>query len=776
MRASVFATLLVVVVALGGGWFFASRLLSPSDAVAQDVEATSDFYSIVLTQPLDPASPLHTGDTLVAIDGRSLASWEKLTVNPTVPHPQWRNGQQLVYTVERGAQTQHITVTLAPFRLATFLAAAGPYLLTVLLAEVIAIYVFVRRFTDAAARLVFLAFSMRFLYQVCCTLSLSPLNYTSGNNLRLFALWAGLAYPLSSCLLAHLTLTFPRCLPVIQRRPWVPQLLYIAPITAFVAVNAALVAPVGLDEVFGTIFGVANVVAYVGGFLIIVIGGIAQYRVHRDTSARQQWRLVTLPVVLTLVASNVRPWVGPLLGIPGLFAVNPQLGNGGHGDVLTLVSLLIPLGLTVAILRYRLWDFDVIVNRSLVYGLLSLLLLGVYSALVLGLGALAQTLTSTVRALVATGVVAILFQPLRLWLQRGINHLFYGWRDEPYRALAQLGHRLASTLAPSAVLPVIAETVGQTLRVPYVAITVAPADAATGRTPAPAAVYGSQTANVLRLPLSYQQSTVGELWLAPRAPDETFTAADIQLLADLARQIGIAVHAVQLTYDLQKSRERLVLAREEERRRLRRDLHDGLGPTLAALALKADTVGDLVPTEPEQAQALARELDGDIRATIGEIRRLVYALRPPTLDELGLLAALHECAEQYRDVTGAPAITLTLPSSLPPLPAAVEVAVLRITQEAMTNAVRHSAARTCAIQIGCTADALTLTITDDGIGLPQQVHAGVGLRSMRERAEELGGTCAIACGPAGGARVDVLLPLAPLIAPAVSPISSREVL
>lgn len=774
MRASILTTLLVAVVALGCGWFFANRLLSPSDGVAEDVEATTSLYAIVLTQPLDPSSPLQTGDTLVAIDGRSIASWEKLTVNPTVPHPQWRNGQQVVYTIERGAQTRQITVTLAPFHLTTFLAAAGPYLLTLLLAELIAIYVFVRRFTNAAARLVFLAFSMRFLYSACCALSLSPLNYTSGNNLWLFEFWAGLAFPLANTLFGHLTLVFPRPLPLIQRRPWLPRLLYIAPITSFVAINAALVAPAGPDEAFGIIYGAANTLAYVVGILIILIGGIAQYRAHRDTLARQQWRLVTLPVVVGFAVSVLGPWLGPLLGVSGLFAINHQLGNGGHGDVLTLLSLLVPLGLAVAILRYRLWDFDVLVNRSVVYGLLSLLLLGVYAAIVVGLGALAQDLTSVTRALIATGVVAILFQPLRESMQRGINHLFYGWRDEPYRALAQLGQRLASTLAPSSVLPVIAETVGQTLRVPYVAIAVSTAGASTDHTAAPAAVYGAQTANVLRLPLSYQQSTVGELWLAPRSPDETFTAADTQLLADLARQIGIAVHAVQLTYDLQKSRERLVLAREEERRRLRRDLHDGMGPTLAALALKADTVGDLVPIRPDQAQALARELYGDIRTTIGEIRRLVYALRPPTLDELGLLAAVQECAEQYRDVAGAPTIALTLPSCLPPLPAAVEVAALRITQEALTNTVRHADARTCVIEFACTAESLTLTISDDGIGISHQAKAGVGLLSMRERTEELGGTCVIGAGPVGGVRIDVSLPLAPLSPTEVSLVNASE--
>ena len=410
IRASVLATLLVAVVTLGGAWFFANRLLTPSDAVAQDVEATSDFYSIVLTQPLDLSSQLRPGDTLVAIDGRPLAVWEKLTVDPAVSHPQWRNGQQVVYTVERGAQTRQITVKLEPFRWAQFLDAAGPYLLTVLLAELIAIYVFVRRFTDTAARLVFLAFSMRFLYQACCTLrALSPLDYTSGNNLHLFALWAGLAYPLSTSLLAHLALIFPRPLPVIQRRPWLAWLLYIAPLVSFAAINVALIAPLGIDEVFGNIFGAANLLAYVGGLLIIVIGVISQYRAQRDTRARQQWRLVMIPVVLAVVATFIRPWVGPLLNIPGLFAVNHQLGNGGNGDVLTLVSLLIPFGLTVATLRYRLWDFDVLINRSLVYALVSLLLLGVYSAIVVGLDTLVQQSSSIARALIATGVVANLF-------------------------------------------------------------------------------------------------------------------------------------------------------------------------------------------------------------------------------------------------------------------------------------------------------------------------------------------------------------------------------
>jgi signal transduction histidine kinase len=422
----------------------------------------------------------------------------------------------------------------------------------------------------------------------------------------------------------------------------------------------------------------------------------------------------------------------------------------------------ISLGIGVAVLRYRLWDIDVVINRTLVYGTLTASVVGLYVVIVGYLGALLRTGSNLLISLVATGLVAILFQPLRGWLQRGVNRLLYGQRDEPYAVVARLGRRLEGTLAPDATLVAIVETVAQALKLPYAAITLA--HGAEGSDFQTAAAFGLPVENPFTLPLTYQAEPVGQLLLAPRQRGDTFTPTDRRLLEDLARQIGVAAHAVQLTYDLQKSRERLVLAREEERRRLRRDLHDGLGPTLAALALKASAVAEQIPDAPEAASALAGELTGDLRATIGEIRRLVYALRPPVLDELGLLAALRECAERYRDVAGAPTMTLTLPASLPPLPAAVEVAALRITQEALTNTVRHAGARTCAIELACGAAFLTLTVSDDGSGIPEWTQAGVGLRSMRERAEELGGSCAISSALSGGVRVDVSLPLAPLSA------------
>jgi signal transduction histidine kinase len=217
------------------------------------------------------------------------------------------------------------------------------------------------------------------------------------------------------------------------------------------------------------------------------------------------------------------------------------------------------------------------------------------------------------------------------------------------------------------------------------------------------------------------------------------------------------VHGARLTADLRRSRERLVAAREEERRRLRRDLHDGLGPTLAGLTLKVDAARNLLGDDPATAERLLAELRGQIQTAVGDIRRLVYALRPPSLDQLGLVGALEELAEQCGQE--GPLVELDLPAELPPLPPAVEVAAYRIAQEALTNVVRHSGARRCALGLQLREDGLELLVEDEGRGLASEVRPGVGLASMAERAAELGGACSVGPREGGGTRVRAWLPV-----------------
>jgi signal transduction histidine kinase len=296
--------------------------------------------------------------------------------------------------------------------------------------------------------------------------------------------------------------------------------------------------------------------------------------------------------------------------------------------------------------------------------------------------------------------------------------------------------------------------VREALKLPYAAIALSEGDEFVI-----AAESGSPADAPLRLPLVYGRETVGELLLASRSRGEEFAPADRHLLEDLARQAGIAVHAVRLTNDLKRSRERLVTAQEEERRRLRRDLHDGLGPALGSLPLKLDVADDLVDRDPAAARELLRELKRQVQSAVTDIRRLVYALRPPALDDLGLLGAIRETAAQH----GANGLRVSVqaPEALPPLPAAVEVAVYRIVQEALANVVRHAAASECSIRLALDepVERLRLEVMDDGRGLRPARGRGVGIASMRERAEELGGECVVESPVDGGTRVLVRLPL-----------------
>jgi signal transduction histidine kinase len=230
------------------------------------------------------------------------------------------------------------------------------------------------------------------------------------------------------------------------------------------------------------------------------------------------------------------------------------------------------------------------------------------------------------------------------------------------------------------------------------------------------------------------------------------------LLEDLARQAEVAVHAVRLTADLQRSRERLVATREEERRRLRRDLHDGLGAQLAGLNVQTGTFRRLIPRDPDAAEELVVELRHEIRSAIADIRRLVYDLRPPALDDLGLVESLRQLAERYGSQDEPLRVLVKAPEDLPNLPAAVEVAVYRITQEALTNVARHARARTCVVRLAVNDD-VALEIVDDGVGIPEERSAGVGLSSMHERASELGGNCIVQSVPKGGTQMLVRLPL-----------------
>jgi signal transduction histidine kinase len=508
----------------------------------------------------------------------------------------------------------------------------------------------------------------------------------------------------------------------------------------------------GVAAVFITypVFVMFNQVWGLLSFPLILL--ILIYRYHRLLNAKERIAMKWLILGWSVFIPSFILFVGVLPAIippdsSAFLAVN-IFGFFGCGMNIA--------GFLMATLYANAFDIDVLISRTLVYGALTGVVVGLYIVIVGYLGTIFRTEGNLVISLVATGVVAVLFQPLRGWLQRGVNHLFFGEREAPYQVLARLDQQMAQAMPPDDVLPALVKTLATTLKLPYAAVTLAQSDGTPERL---VALHGQRTppTRTERLPVVYQGETVGQLELAPRTGEAQLTRTDRRLLEDLARHAGVIAYAVRLTADLRRSRERMVLAREEERRRLRRDLHDGLGPMLASLTLTLAAAREYLPHDPTTTDSLLQKLATHVQDAVTDIRRLVYELRPPALDDLGLLGALREQAA--RSAQGGLEVCVDAPVSVDPLPAAVEVAAYRIAVEALTNVLRHAQASRCQIKARREERELLIQISDDGRGIPGGTPRGIGLRSMRERAEELGGSYTFVSSPGGGAQISVRLPI-----------------
>jgi signal transduction histidine kinase len=745
------ALLLVVAIALSlAAAFVWLHATGPFDGARLEPGIQPWMANGLLVEPLQElGAGLQRGDVVVAAGGRSMESWAQDIFHFGVLRPRWRVGQTIEYVVQRDGQRQPIAVTLESYPLGTIARRNWGTITFALVAQIIASVAFLLRRRNEAARVLFL-WTSSILSATTWSLGLQVSDVVGATGFWLFKATTLGAYLLFWASGLHFALVFPRRHPVLDRRPWLVAAVYLAPYALYLVYLAVtrLLAPNMLGWLaLWTRGEAALAVLYLALTLATVL---RRFRERSDWVTRQKIRWVMLGALLS-GGTGLLLWT-----VPAAFG-EPLIDS----NVLGIVLLPFPLSIAVAILRYQLFDIDTLLNRALVYGALTALVLGIYTAVVGLLGLALRPDSTAPLTLVAAALVAVLFQPLRERLQRGVNHLLYGERDEPYGVLARLGQRLEATLEPEAVLPATVETVAQALRLPYAAISLRAVqeEPAAGQESGDviAASYGMPRDEVAVFPLIYQGEQIGSLMAAPRSRGEAFNPADRRLLTDLAHQVSIAAHAVQLSAQLRRSRQRLVTAREEERRRIRRDLHDGLGPTLAGLTLKVDAARNLLDHDAGQADALLAEVKTQTQSALADIRRLVYGLRPPALDELGLISAIREQAMRYQDVTDLCA-RVEGPESLPPLPAAVEVAAYRIVVEALTNVVRHGQARNCTIRLSL-ADELAVEIVDDGLGLPPDLRAGVGLTSIRERAAELGGTCVAETMPSGGTRVRVTLPL-----------------
>lgn len=445
-------------------------------------------------------------------------------------------------------------------------------------------------------------------------------------------------------------------------------------------------------------------------------------------------------------------YAGALLFVTGVFAMVTEGALNEFSFIALLVGLFaVPVALTVALTKYHLYDIDLVINRTLVYFVVTAAVVVLYILIVGVTGSLLQRRVGLVPALVATGIVAVAFQPLRRVTQNAVDRAMFGQRRDPYGALANLAGRLESTFDPEEVLPAIVDTVALSLKLGYVAIEVEREGSSEI-----AASWGHPLQEAESVPLVYQGDDVGHLIVAPRRGD-ALGATDRRLLADLARSAGAAVHAVALTHALLRSRNDLLAAREEERRRLRRDLHDGLGPELAGIALGLGAAVNLSGEERPETRELLERIRTQADSATRSVRSLVEGLRPSALDDLGLVGAVREKGAAMVTRAGM-AFDVHAPAEVPEIPAAVEVAALRIALEAITNAVRHSSGTRCSVTFGFDRN-VVVEVRDDGAGIAADARRGVGLLSMRERAEEVGGTISYEGPPDGGAVVRAVLPL-----------------
>jgi len=430
----------------------------------------------------------------------------------------------------------------------------------------------------------------------------------------------------------------------------------------------------------------------------------------------------TLPLALSMVLQ--------IFGFPALYT--------------SYCILFLPVAGMIAVVRHELLDIRLVVSRSLLYGALTVGVAVTYVGLVTSVQALLNPDPALLGPALITVTLAVAFDPARRLVQRMVGHALYGDRHDPVRAVSRIGERLAGTGVGA-----VPEAVGEALRLPYVCV-----ESKSGVTDGS---WGEPGEHIHAITLDYDGRTVGALVIGLRPGEQQPATADLAVLELLAVPLAAALHATDLTRQLQHSRERIVAAREEERRRIRRDLHDGLGPTLAGAAFQADAVRNLLTFDPERAAALLTELRSEVGGAVAEVRRLVDGLRPPDLDQLGLLGALRERAVRlsWRADGTEIQVRVRAPERLPALPAAVEVAAYRIAIEALTNAARHARASHVDLHIEI-GDGLRLEVCDDGSPADEETAwtPGVGITSMQERAAELGGRCV-----AGQGRVVATLPL-----------------
>lgn len=735
---------LAVAWALPIAWLAAALLAGPSDGTSltsSPVAAGGEPWGQTVTVArVYGDTPMRAGDQVLSVDGRSPGSWLAAGAAGT-----WEAGDEVAIQVRRAGavldRIQTIDVRLGRYPV---LAALGAnvslvgLLALLLLAGSLAWW---RRPGVAAGALLASA------ALAPTALTAGPLGPGAVDVAAGRGVWTAAAGGVGGALALGAMLLFAQTVGAPPRRRW-PAVAVAALVPALgYAAWLGLVGPGGLAaparaQALLTVLGPA-LVAATAALLGLLVAAHARAVDRED-------RLATRLVLLG---------VGGALGARLLLGDLPRSLGGDPLLPGTVVALLtVPPVLVCAVVattRRRLDEVEPTVRRALVQASA----VAVVGAAFIGAAGAAELLSDlAVGSMVAGGLLATLLLPLALGLQRTLRRLVYGDRDFPQRVVSEL-RLLDPVTAPEEALRETLDLLARRLHLSHAAIDV-PARATT---PSIATSIGTSRGNPVVVDLAVGGTPVGRLRLEVDPARDPFGPADRRLLEDVGAQVGTLVQAVTVNRELQRSRQGLITAREEERRRIRRDLHDGLGPSLATMAMRLEAAHDLIAADPAGAAELVGRLSDQARADIAEVRRLVDGLRPPALDQFGLVSALRQRADAHnagaRGAQPAMRWAVSAADDVEPLPAAVEVAAYLIALEAVNNAQRHSGATGCEVSLRRDDGALHLEVRDDGEGLADDVTLGVGLTSMRERAEELGGVCTVTSPAGGGTVVAVVLPV-----------------
>jgi len=724
-----------MVVALTGcllalGWLWAARAGHPSDgSVVSTASHAWHPGAVEVADAVGAGHPLRAGDLVTAVDGRPLS-----TVAPDGQAP--RIGDEVVYDVIRDGSRISVPVTLTDYPFWTLVAhhaAALPY---VGMAMLLGSLLIARRPRDPAAIALYSLGVLQFIgYSSSLWYGTQVIDVATGR------LWVTTVAEVANCLVWACMLlfaaSFPRPWPVLRRRPWLVACAFAVPFLAYAgAVAVMLPGSAGLRRSW---LLVSVSVPAAALFPVLVLAAlVVSYVLTRDPIERHRMRLISYGV-----AGLATGYL--LLGrIPELTTGRPLVS----WDYFTLMYVPVQLLQGATILRYRLWDIQIILRRSLMYGLVTAGLVLVYLGAAAGISASLDTQLHPVPVLIAL-VMALSFSAARTTLRRVVSRLVYGEREDPYEVLRQLGQRLGSAESAEVVLNQLVATLVRTLRLSHAAVEMPGLDLVSSG-------HGRPGPTPTSIDLVHDGERIGRLVLDPGPDREQFGTSDRRLLEGLAQQVSATAHSLLLAARLQRSLEGKVTTLEEERRRMRREIHDGLGPTIASASMRLELSRSLLRTDPGATDRILAELAEIHRSVIRDIRRLVDGLRPIILDHLGLDAAVRE---MVASMGGGVRTNLDCAlGNLDRLPAAVEVAAYRIVSEALTNVVRHAGASVCDVRIWRDGD-IHVEVRDNGRGLPPDYRPGMGLTSIRERCAELGGTAAITTHAPAGTQVICRLPI-----------------